>query len=65
MENGKWKIGRVPFGWMSTIESLRIRPFWLCLEPLPEFTKLTWHPSIFGKIGKIMLQQFGIQLGKF
>jgi hypothetical protein len=33
-------------------------------EHLQEFAKSTWHPSIFGKTGKIMLQQFGIQLGK-
>jgi hypothetical protein len=35
------------------------------VEHLQEFAKSTWHPSIFGKTGKIMLQQFGIQLGKF
>jgi hypothetical protein len=35
------------------------------LEHLQEFAKLTWHPFIFGKTEKIMLQQFGIQLGKF
>jgi hypothetical protein len=32
---------------------------------LQEFAKSTWHPSIFGKTEKIVLQQFGIQLGKF
>jgi hypothetical protein len=35
------------------------------LEHLQEFAKSTWHPSIFGKTEKIVLQQFGIQLGKF
>jgi hypothetical protein len=30
-----------------------------------EFAKSIWHPSIFDKIEKIMLQQLGIQLGKF
>jgi hypothetical protein len=35
------------------------------LEHLREFAKSTWHSFIFGKTGKIMLQQFGIQLGKF
>jgi hypothetical protein len=34
-------------------------------EHLQEFAKSTWHPSIFGKTEKIVLQQFGIQLGKF
>jgi hypothetical protein len=37
----------------------------LGVEHLQEFAKLTWYPSIFGKTGKIMLQQFDIQLGKF
>jgi hypothetical protein len=37
----------------------------LVLEHLQEFAKSTWHPSIFGKTEKIVLQQFGIQLGKF
>jgi hypothetical protein len=35
------------------------------LEHLQEFAKSTWHLSIFGKTGKIVLQQFDIQLGKF
>jgi hypothetical protein len=35
------------------------------LEHLQEFAKSTWHPSIFSKTEKIMLQQFSIQLGKF
>jgi hypothetical protein len=35
------------------------------LEHLQEFAKSIWHPSIFGKIGKIVLQQFDIQLGEF
>jgi hypothetical protein len=30
-----------------------------------KFAKSTWHPFIFGKTEKIVLQQFGIQLGKF
>jgi hypothetical protein len=34
-------------------------------EHLQEFAKSTWHLSIFGKTGKIVLQQFGIQLDKF
>jgi hypothetical protein len=29
-------------------------------EHLQEFTKSTWHPFIFGKTGKIVIQQFGI-----
>jgi hypothetical protein len=37
----------------------------IVLGHLQEFTKSTWHPSIFDKTEKIMLQQFGIQLGKF
>jgi hypothetical protein len=35
------------------------------LEHLQEFAKSTCHPSTFGKTKKIVLQQFGIQLGKF
>jgi hypothetical protein len=34
-------------------------------EHLQEFAKLIWYSSIFGKTEKIVLQQFGIQLGKF
>jgi hypothetical protein len=35
------------------------------IEHLQEFAKSTWHPFIFGKTEKSVLQQFGIQLGKF
>jgi hypothetical protein len=28
-------------------------------EPMQQFGKLSWHPSNFGKIRKISLQQFG------
>jgi hypothetical protein len=38
--------------------------FFTLLEHLQEFAKSPWHPSIFGKTEKIVLQ-FGIQLGKF
>jgi hypothetical protein len=34
-------------------------------EHLQEFANSTWHPSIFGKTEKNVLQQFGIQLAKF
>jgi hypothetical protein len=30
------------------------------LENLQEFAKSTWHPFIFGKTEKIVLQLFGI-----
>jgi hypothetical protein len=33
----------------------------MVLEYLQEFAKSTWHPSIFSKTEKIVLQQFGIQ----
>jgi hypothetical protein len=34
------------------------------IEHLQEFAKSTWHLYIFDKTEKIVLQQFGIQLGK-
>jgi hypothetical protein len=34
------------------------------LEQLQQFSKLTWHPSNFGKTRKIGLQKFGNQLSK-
>jgi hypothetical protein len=46
---------------LFTVQNIKI----CCTEHLQEFAKSTWHPSIFGKTGKIMLQQFGIQLDKF
>jgi hypothetical protein len=35
------------------------------MKHLQVFAKSIWHPSIFDKTGKIVFQQFGIQLGKF
>jgi hypothetical protein len=54
----------VTFNKFHAVAMIRVLQFQF-FEYLQEFAKSTWHPSIFGKTEKIVLQQFGIQLGKF